>query len=146
GYVLTTERNPAFRPLQPTDGHALPVVVTPKIAAGAGPRGIIPLDVEGEQIAARVVGVVQRFPSIDGEAVVADLTQSSTRLDTRSPGLGGTDELWVNGTTPQNTPELTVTSRAETLARLEADPLARGALLTLAGTAAVALLLALLGL
>ena len=37
-------------------------------------------------------------------------------------------------------------SQAETLARLRADPLARGALFTLAGTAAVALLLALLGL
>jgi hypothetical protein len=146
GYVLTTERNAAYRPLQPTDGHALPVLATPRIAADAGPRGIIPLDIEGEQIAARVVGVVQRFPSIDGEAVVADLTQASTRLDTRSPGLGGTDELWVDSTTRPSTPELTVTSRAETLARLEADPLARGALLTLAGTAAVALLLALLGL
>ena len=37
-------------------------------------------------------------------------------------------------------------SRRDTLARLQADPLARGALLTLAGTAAVALLLALVGL
>jgi ABC-type antimicrobial peptide transport system permease subunit len=39
-----------------------------------------------------------------------------------------------------------VQSRADTLAQLQADPLARGALLTLAGTAAVALLLALVGL
>jgi len=39
-----------------------------------------------------------------------------------------------------------VQSQADTLARLQADPLARGALLTLGGTAAVALLLALLGL
>jgi ABC-type antimicrobial peptide transport system permease subunit len=52
----------------------------------------------------------------------------------------------VNSATRPNTPELTVTSRADTLARLEADPLARGALLTLAGTAVVALVLALLGL
>ena len=37
-------------------------------------------------------------------------------------------------------------SRAATLADLQADPLARGSLLTLAGTAAVALLLALVGL
>jgi ABC-type antimicrobial peptide transport system permease subunit len=43
-------------------------------------------------------------------------------------------------------PQVSVQSQAETLARLQADPLARGALLTLAGTAAVALLLALLGL
>src|SRR5581483_9519508 len=50
------------------------------------------------------------------------------------------------GSTPPHAPELTVTSHAETLAQLRADPLARGALITLAGTAAVALLLALLDL
>jgi hypothetical protein len=93
-----------------------------------------------------VAGVVQRFPSIVGDAVVADLGQASTRLDTRSPGLGTPDELWLNSTSPPHTPEVTVQSRADTLARLQADPLARGALLTLAGTAAVSLLLALVGL
>jgi hypothetical protein len=116
------------------------------VAAEAGPHGIIPLDIEGEQIAARIVGVVQRFPSIVGDAVVANLAQAATRLDVPSPGLGTPDELWVGGSTPPTAPELTVTSRADTLALLRADPLARGALLTLAGTAAVALLLALVGL
>ena len=62
----------------------------------AGPRGIIPLQVEGEQIAARIVGVVQRFPSIVGDAVVADRMTAATMLDTRSPGLGTTDELWLD--------------------------------------------------
>src|SRR6185312_5361003 len=71
---------------------------------------------------------------------------AATRLDVRSPGLGTPDELWVGGSTAPDTPELTVASRAATLAHLQADPLARGALLTLAGTAAVALLLALVGL
>jgi hypothetical protein len=146
GYVLTPDLNAVFRPRQPTDGRPLPVLVTPTVAAAAGPHGILPLDIEGEQIAARVVGVVQRFPSIDGDAVVADLQQAGTRLDTRSPGLGTPDELWLNGTTAPQAPELTVASHAETLAHLRADPLARGALITLAGTAAVALLLALLGL
>jgi ABC-type antimicrobial peptide transport system permease subunit len=47
---------------------------------------------------------------------------------------------------PAGASQLTVTSRADTLAQLQSDPLARGALLTLAGTAAVALLLALVGL
>jgi ABC-type antimicrobial peptide transport system permease subunit len=41
---------------------------------------------------------------------------------------------------------LTVQSRAAELARLRSDPLSRGSLLVLAGTAAVALLLALVGL
>jgi hypothetical protein len=146
GYVLTPDEAPTYRPAQVTDGRPLPVLVTPKVAAAAGPNGIIPIDVEGEQIAARIAGVVQRFPSIQGDAVVADLSQAATRLDTRSPGLGTPDELWVSGATPPDAPELAVASRADTLARLRSDPLARGALLTLAGTAAVALLLALVGL
>ena len=42
--------------------------------------------------------------------------------------------------------QLALQSRAATLAELKSDPLARGSLLTLAGTAGVALLLALVGL
>ena len=144
GYVLTPDRTGTFRPLQPTDGHALAVLATPHVAAAAGPHGIIPLQVEGELVAARIVGIVQRFPSIDGDAVIADRTAAATMLDTRSPGLGTTDEIWTS-IAPRGS-QLAVAARTLTLARLEADPLARGALLTLAGTAAVALLLALIGL
>ena len=74
----------------------LPVLATPRVIAEAGPHGIIPLQVEGEQIAARIVGVVDRFPSVDGDVVVADRQTAATILDTRSPGLGTTDELWLN--------------------------------------------------
>jgi hypothetical protein len=70
GYVLTPDEDPIYRPVQLTDGHALPVLATPRVAAEAGPHGLIPIDVEGEQIAARIVGVVRRFPSIQGDAVV----------------------------------------------------------------------------
>jgi hypothetical protein len=146
GYVLTPDRTGRFRPRQPTDGSVLSVLATPQVAAAAGPRGIIPLQIEGEQIAARIVGVVNRFPSIVGEAVIADRVTAATMLDTRSPGLGTTNELWLNAAQRPSVPQLSVQSRADTLARLQADPLARGALLTLAGTAAVALLLALVGL
>ena len=146
GYVLTPDRTGVFRPAQPTDGLAMPVLVTPKIAAVAGPRGIVPLDIEGESVPGRIVGVVQRFPSIVGDAVVADITQAGTRLNTLSAGLGTANELWLSGSIPPDVPQVSVQSHAETLAQLQSDPLARGALLTLAGTAAVALLLALLGL
>jgi hypothetical protein len=157
GYVLTSDQNGTFRPRQPTDGAPLPVLATPRVIAEAGPHGIIPLQVEGEQIAARIVGTVRRFPSVDGDVVVADETTAGTILDTRSPGLGTTDELWVNVPTGREASaaatlsqapftQLSVQSRADTLAELRADPLARGSLLTLAGTAAVALLLALVGL
>jgi predicted lysophospholipase L1 biosynthesis ABC-type transport system permease subunit len=124
----------------------LRVLATPHIAAAAGPHGIVPLQIEGELVAARIVGVVKRFPSIVGDAVIADRVTAATTLDTRSPGLGTTNELWLNSTVRPSVPQLTVQSRADTLAQLQADPLARGALLTLAGTAAVALLLALVGL
>ncbi len=135
----------------------LPVLATPSVVAAAGPHGVIPLQVEGEQIAARVVGTLQRFPSVDGDVVVADRTAAATILDTRSPGLGITDELWVDvpasreagaAATLSRAPftQLSLHSRANTLAELRADPLARGSLLTLAGTAGVALLLALVGL
>ena len=105
---------------------------------------------------ARIVGVVQRFPSIQGDAVVADRPTAATLLDTRSPGLGTTGRALARRAGRQQAARpsaraaavhaAAVASRADTLARCEADPLARGALLTLAGTAAVALLLALVGL
>jgi hypothetical protein len=146
GYVLTPDRTSRFRPRQPTDGSVLRVLATPHVAAAAGPHGIIPLQIEGELVAARIVGVVKRFPSIVGDAVIADRVTAATTLDTRSPGLGTTDELWLNTKHRPSVPQLALQSRSDTLAQLRADPLARGALLTLAGTAAVALLLALLGL
>jgi hypothetical protein len=157
GYLLTPDRTGKFRPAQPTDGLVLPLLATPGVAAQAGPHGIIPLQIEGEQIAGRVVGEITRFPSVVGEAVVADYETASTLLDTRSPGLGTTGELWLNVPAARSAAtaallsrapftQMTVQSRAKTLSRLQGDPLGRGALLTLAGTAAVALLLALLGL
>ena len=156
GYLLTPERTGIFRPAEPTDSQPLAVLATERVAAEAGPHGIIPLQIEGEQVAGRIVGRINRFPSIVGDAVVADRQTISTLLDTRSPGLGLTDELWLNvpaalepqtaATLARAFTQLTVASQASTLDRLEADPLARGALLTLACTAAVALLLALLGL
>ena len=72
------------------------MLATPASPSEAGPRGIIPLQIEGEQVPARVVGVVDRFPSIVGDAVVADRQTAATLLDTRSPGLGTTNELWLD--------------------------------------------------
>ena len=72
--------------------------------------------------------------------------QAATTLDTASPGLGTTDELWANALPHPPPSELAVQSRSDVLAQLRDDPLARGALATLAGTALVALALALVGL
>jgi Na+-transporting methylmalonyl-CoA/oxaloacetate decarboxylase gamma subunit len=153
GYLITPDRTAVYRPAEPTDNSLLPVLVTPAVAAEANAQGVAPLQIEGEQIAARVVGIVKRFPSATGDAVIADRQTASTLLDTQSPGVGITDELWLNAPTTDASlfarppfSQMTVQSRAATLAQLESDPLARGALLTLAGTAIVALVLALLGL
>ena len=105
--------------LPPGAGDRRPAAAGARDAArreAAGPHGVIPIDVEGEQIAARIVGIVQRFPSIQGDAVVADLSQAATRLDTRSPGLGTPDELWVSGSTPPRAPS-SPSPRAQTRSR-----------------------------
>ena len=157
GYLITPDRTGTFRPAQPTDGRPLDVLVTPGVAAAAAPDGTVPLQVEGEPVAGHLVGVVRRFPSIVGDAVIADRQTTSTLLDSRSPGLGTTDELWLDVPSERAAATadrldrapftaLSVSSRAATLAKLDADPLARGALITLAGTALVALVLALVGL
>ena len=157
GYLITPDRTGTFRPAQPTDGRPLDVLVTPGVAAAAAPDGTVPLQIEGEPVAGHIVGVVRRFPSIVGDAVIADRQTTSTLLDSRSPGLGTTDELWLDVPSEREAATadrldrapftaLSVSSRAATLAKLDADPLARGALITLAGTALVALVLALVGL
>ena len=138
-----------YRPASRPTAAPLPVLVTPRVAEAAGPHGVIPLDVEGEQIAARIVGIVQRFPSIQGDAVVADIAQAGDA--TRHAARPGSERPTSSGSTGASpaTRAASVVGRRRMptrLRRLQADPLARGALLTLAGTAAVALLLALVGL
>jgi hypothetical protein len=145
-YRLENDRTAVFRPRQPTDGRALPVLATPGVAAAAGTGRTLALAVEGVLVPVRIAGVVRRFPSVDGEAVVADRQTAATLLDSRSPGLGTTDELWADALPPRAPVSLTVASRDGVLSGLTADPLARGALVTLAATAALALALALVGL
>jgi hypothetical protein len=145
-YGITTDHTAVFRAPQPTDGQPLPVLATPDVAAAAGKDQIVPLAIEGELVPARIVGIVPRFPSIVGGAVVADRRTAETLLDTHSPGLGTTNELWADALPATPPVQLTVVSRAHVLAGLRADPLARGALATLAATAALALALALVGL
>jgi hypothetical protein len=122
------------------------VLATPAVAAAAGPNHVVAVTIEGEQVPARIVGVVPRYRSIVGEAVVADRQTAQTLLDTRSPGLGTTNELWASDLPPGRAPQVTVVSRADVLANLRSDPLARGSLATLGATAALALALALVGL
>lgn len=152
-YQLTTDVSGGVRARQPTDGRPVAALVSPALARAAGDDGLLPLRVEGEPLTVRVAGVVRRFPSVpEGDVVVADRGVLATALNAASPGLGVTDEIWVYGHVDRaalHRPPFDVLqtqTRAELDARLRADPLARGALLTLAGTALVALLLAVVGL
>jgi hypothetical protein len=144
-YGLTTEGRSGVRLRQPTDGEPVPAIVTPALARAAGPDRRLPFDVAGERIVLRVAGIAKRFPGTNqADFVVADFGTLSTTLNAQLPGLGNETELWLNGPQP-NEPLLAVQSQRRVEAALRDDPLARGALIVLAGTALVALALALVG-
>jgi hypothetical protein len=87
------------RPTQPSDTRPLPVLVDPATAAAAGQGGTLALTVDGEPVAARVAGVVKRFPTVPaGSAgfVVADEQTLAGALDAQLPGQGRADELWIS--------------------------------------------------
>ena len=159
-YLLTPDSGIAigvFRPRQPTDGRALPAVVSPALAAAAGRHGLLPTMVEGEPLLLRVTGIASRFPTVQGDVVVMDRTAVSTALNATAPGTGVTNELWIDarpGSSPQALARalrrppfasLDVSTRRGTLSRLRADPLGRGAVLVLGSAALAALALALAG-
>ncbi|MGH3051337.1 MAG: hypothetical protein ACRDM8_00060, partial [Gaiellaceae bacterium] len=155
--ILTKEFPGRLRPAQPTDGHPIPAIVSPRLAAAASAGGILPLRLTGDSLRVRVAAVAERFPTAEGEFVVADRDLVSTALNSDRPGAAVVNELWLDvadervggaaarlAAPPYDV--LDVRSRAEALAELRGDPLARATLVTLVGAAAVALGLALLGL
>lgn len=152
-YVVNRAAKSLFRPRQPLEDTAVPVVVTPRVARAAGPGGLLPLDVNDQPVTARIVGVTRFVPSVEGEAVLADLGTITTALDTRSPGAAVPDEVWVLHARPdadvllRQRPFrlLVVDSRHALEHELRTDPLARGTLAILTLTSLVALLLAFVG-
>jgi hypothetical protein len=155
--ILTKEFPGRLRPAQPTDGHPIPAIVSPRLAAAAGRGGILPLRLTGDRLRVRVVAIAERFPTEDGEFVVTDRDLVSTALNSDRPGAAFVNEIWLDVPEERLSAALArlaappydildVRSRAEELAELRGDPLARATLVTLVGAAAVALGLALLGL
>ena len=154
-FLVSNEVVSRFRPRQPTDGRPVPVIVTPDLAAAAGSDGLLPLRITGQPLLARVVGTTSRFPSIDGDAVIADRDTVSTAMNASAPGSAVADEVWLGSDRPAALEQtlrkppfdvLRLESRRAVEARLRGEPLARGSLLVLLATAAVALALALVGL
>jgi hypothetical protein len=154
-YLLTPDSGVTigvFRPRQPTDKRALPAVVSPALAAAAGRDGLLPATIEGEPLLLRVTGVASRFPTVQGDLVIADRAAVSTAMNTAVPGTGVTNEVWIDtrgrSTQALRKPPfavLDVSTRRGTLAQLRADPLGRGTVLVLGSAALAALALALAG-
>ena len=154
-YLLTPDTGVAtgvFRARQPTDGRAIPAVVSPALADAAGRDSLLPVSIEGQALLLRVTGVASRFPTIQGDLVVADRAAVSTAMNTIVPGTGVTNELWIDarGHSLQALRRppfdvLDVSTRRDVLAGLRDDPLGRGAVLVLGGAALTALVLALVG-
>ena len=149
-YLVSPQLTSRFRARQVTDDRPVPVLATPRIAGAAGADGRLALQVEGQPLIVRVAGTIQRFPTVNGDAVVADGEAASTALNAESPGAAVTNEIWLSTQNlaalrrpPFNV--LALQTHAEVAQRLRSEPLARGTLLVLAAAAAVALALALVG-
>ena len=154
-YTLTNTVATRIRPVRPPG--PLPVLATPRLAAAADERGLLPLQVAGERLAVRVVGTVGRVPGVDGQAVVGDGEALAAAVNLERPGAGRVNEVWLRlrdtgdraavdrvlAAKPFNV--LTIESRHALEADARRDPIAHGTLLALAVAAAVALGLALAG-
>jgi hypothetical protein len=147
-----------FRPAQPTDGQAMPVVVSPDVARAAGGIGSTTvLDFQDTQVDARIVGVASRLPSVPGDSgafVLADAAWLSTAIDANAPGLGAPTEVWISAPGGGSAGEalrrppfsaLVVESRGAIERRLAGDPLAHATAIALGAAGLVALVVAVLG-
>jgi FtsX-like permease family protein len=157
-YFVTDQLNSHFRPAQPTS-RPVPAIASPRLAAAAGPEATLVVQLAGPRVAVEIVATARRFPTVaEGDFVVADRAALATALNADSPGSAVVNEIWVGASSTaakarvedalRRSPfdVLEVHSRDAVEERLESDPLSRGALATLAGAAAAALLLALAGL
>jgi hypothetical protein len=117
---------------------------------------MLPVQLVGQQLTARVVAVARRFPSVPDDFVVADASALTTALNADAPGSARVREIWLRvpparatavGAALQKRPfdVLRVDSRRAVEHDLRGDPLARATLATLAAAALAGLVLALLG-
>ena len=155
---LTLQRDAFLRARQATDDAPPSVLTTPRLAElVGGVGGLLPLLVAGETVPVRIAGIVDRFPGSQGETVVGDREELATAINTAAPGGARPNELWLD-VAPGREAEvaaalerppfrtLDTTVRADVEAQARRDPLARGTLFALIGSALVALVLASLGL
>jgi len=104
-YAVGTEATARLRMRQPTDGHFVNIAVSPELARAAGNRGVLPLDVLGTEVAARVVAVVRHFPTVHGNVVLADQQWIATALNANDPGPPFYNEVWIDARRPEHVAE-----------------------------------------
>jgi len=153
-FVVNRAADSVFRPREPLEGDAVPVLASPAVARIAqGSGGFIPLHVEQQTIQAKVVGVVKHVPSVDGDVVVADRSWWFAAANAAEPGSAVPSEVWLDGMRPGAEKllaaapfaSLDATSQRAVYASLRTDPLAQGTLDILLVTAVVGLVLAAIG-
>ena len=156
-YTLTNTVVTRIRPRQPTDRAPVPVLASPRVAAAADGRGLLPLQIAGERVTVRVVGTVRRFPGIDGQAVVGDAEALAAAVNLERPGGARLNEVWLRLVDPARAGAvdralaakpfdvLAIESRRALEEDARRDPIAHGTLAALAVAATVALGLALAG-
>lgn len=152
-YVLTSGEV-VLTPAPPTSGP-VPVVVDPATAAEAD-GGQLTVTLSGTAVPARIVGVLERFPTIASGArfALTHATTLSRLLDTADPGTGEPSEIWVKAPdaggpdalatrlAEQPWTRLAVTQRTLEQERLGTDPVAAGARRLLGIAALLTLLVA----
>ena len=134
---------------QPTDGEPIPVAAGPGVAAAAGPEPARSRCSSAATASTRaLVASLERFPTGGALAVVlADVDRLNTAIEAAAPGQGRPIEVWVGRAGPRRAVDralaLAALRRRSTRgptrpssAPLVDDPLARGILIVLAGTAA----------
>jgi hypothetical protein len=146
-----------LRPAQPTDTKPIPVLADRQTAASAGPGGRIALTVDGLPVIARVVGVLNRFPTLPSDSagfLIADQPTLAAALDAQLPGQGRADELWLS---TEDVARLRAALESGALAQLDSSfradidhqlqnaPVAHGVLGTLIAATALSVLLAAAG-
>jgi hypothetical protein len=129
-----------IRAPQVTDGLVLPAIVSPGLAADAGPDGSLELHIGGGSVPLRVVGTADRAPTMTDPQprfVVVPLDPFIGALAAAVPGAGRPSEMWISAPTPERVAEVRaalggppfrfaeVTSRADLVAIREGDPLSQ---------------------
>jgi hypothetical protein len=157
---LPAAQTALLRPREPTDGHPLPMVVSPDVARAAAPGGLLTFEFGAQEVTGKVVAIARRFPGTAGAAggvALADESHLETALDGDAPGTGRPLEIWLGA--PRGAQRrvaaalrrppysaLNLATRGGIERHLRADALSRSIAIALGAGALIALALAVCGL